>query len=205
MNCCCCCPMVSSSSAFDDDDDDDDVSLLLSKSVSSSSSPSSFFFESATKRILFRRPRCVRPRSKRVVLARVERRTLRFEKVEDDDDDENHGAERTAPPPTRTVKEDVMFPREHYTTLCRLSRVKVFPTIDAEVSRAVFSQSARCFEIQFKCGEKRTAFSPKIRCCEQRERRATPTTTPSEEEENQDQHSEEVKANTTRNGRRNTS
>ena len=191
--------MVSSSSAFDDDDDDDDVSLLLSKSVSSSS-PSLFFFESATKRFLFRRPRFLRPRSKRV-LARVERRTLRFEKVEDDDD-ENHGAERTAPPPTRTVKEDVvMFSREHYTTLCRLCIVKVFPTIDAEVSRSVFSQSAR-FEIQFKCGEKRTDFSPKI-CCE-RERRATPTTTPSEEE-NQDQHSEEVKANTTRNGRRNTS
>ena len=107
--------MVSSSSAFDDDDDDDDddVSLLLSKSVSSSS-PSLFFFESATKRILFRRPRFLRPRSKRVV-ARVERRTLRFEKVEEDDDDENHGAERTAPPPTRTVKEDVvMFSREHY-------------------------------------------------------------------------------------------
>ena len=136
--------MVSSSSAFDDHDDDDDVSLLLSKSVSSSSSPSSFFFESATKRILFRRPRCVRPRSKRVLVARVERRTKLFEKVEDDDDDEeNHGAERTAPPPTRTVKEDVMFPREHYTTLCRLCIVKVFPTIDAEVSRSVFSQSAR--------------------------------------------------------------
>ena len=198
MNCCCCCPMVSSSSAFDDDDDDDDVSLLLSKSVPSSSSPSSFFFESATRRILFRRPRFLRPRSKRVVLARVERRTKRFEKVEEDDDDENHGAERT-------VKEDVMFSREHYTTLCRLCVCRQsFPTIDAEVSRAVFSQSAR-FEIQFKCGEKRTAFSPKIRCCEQRERRATPTTTPSEEEENQDQHSEEVKANTTRSGRRNTS
>ena len=136
--------MVSSSSAFDDDDDDDDdVSFLLSKSFSSSSP--SFSFESATKRILFRRPRCVRPRSKRVVLARVERRTKLFEKVEDDDDDdENHGAERTAPPPTRTVKEDVvMSSREHYTTLCRLCIVKVFPTIDAEVSRSVFSQSAR--------------------------------------------------------------
>jgi hypothetical protein len=196
--------MVSSSSAFDDDDDDDDdVSFLLSKSFSSSSP--SFFFESATRRILFRRPRCVRPRSKRVLVARVERRTKLFEKVEDDDDDEeNHGAERTAPPPTRTVKEDVMFSLENTTLLFVVSVyvVKVFPTIDAEVSRAVFSQSAR-FEIQFKCGEKRTAFSPKIRCCE-RERRATPTTTPSEEE-NQDQHSEEVKANTTRSGRRNTS
>jgi hypothetical protein len=99
-----------------------------------------------------------------------------------------------------------MFSLENTTLLFVVSVyvVKVFPTIDAEVSRAVFSQSAR-FEIQFKCGEKRTAFSPKIRCCE-RERRATPTTTtPSEEEENQDQHSEEVKANTTRNGRRNTS
>ena len=65
-------------------------------------------------------------------------------------------------------------------------------------SLALSSLSARV-EIQFECGEKRTAFPAKIRCCE-RERRATPTTTPSKEE-NQDQHSEEVKANTTRNGR----
>ena len=144
MNCCCCCPMVSSSSAFDDDDDDDDddVSLLLSKSVSSSS-PLSFFFESATKRILFRRPRCVRPRSKRVVVARVERRTKLFEKVEEDDDDENHGAERTAPPPTRTVKEDVMFSREHYTTLCRLCMSSKFFRRSMQRSLALSSLKAR--------------------------------------------------------------
>ena len=45
----------------------------------------------------------------------------------------------------------------------------------------VSSLKARAFRDSIKCGEKRTAFSPKIRCCEQRERRATPTTTtPSE-------------------------
>ena len=136
--------MVSSSSAFDDDDDDDDdVSFLLSKSFSSSSP--SFFFESATRRILFRRPRCVRPRSKRVLVARVERRTKRFEKVEeDDDDDENHGAERTAPPPTRTVKEDVvMFSREHYTTLCRLCVSSKFFRRSMRRSLALSSLKAR--------------------------------------------------------------
>ena len=179
--------MVSSSSAFDDDDDDDDddVSLLLSKSVSSSSSPLLFFFESATKRILFRRPRCVRPRSKRVVVARVERRTLRFEKVEEEDDDEeNHGAERTAPPPTRTVKEDVvMFSREHdYYSLSSVYVVKVFRR-SMQRSLALSSLKARCFEIQFKCGEKRTGPFPQryARCCERERRRAT--TTPSKEED----------------------
>ena len=139
--------VLSSSSAFDDDDDDDDddVSLLLSKSVSSSSPLLLFFFESATKRILFRRPRFLRPRSKRVVVARVERRTKLFEKVEeeDDDDDDNHGAERTAPPPTRTVKEDVMFSRERddyaLSSVCRQS---FSDDLDAEVSRSVFSQSS---------------------------------------------------------------
>ena len=174
--------MVSSSSAFDDDDDDDDdVSFLLSKSFSSSSP--SFFFESATRRILFSRPRCVRPRSKRVLVARDERRTKLFEKVEDDDDDEeNQGAERTAPPPTRTVKEDVMFPREHYTTLGRLSRVKVFPTIDAEVSRSVFSQSARVSRFNSSAERRGRTFPQRyVRCCERERRRAT--TTPSKEED----------------------
>ena len=118
--------MVSSSSAFDDDDDDDDddVSLLLSKSVfllfavvvllrigdETNFVQTSSFFASSFK------ARC---------FARVERRTMRFEKEEEDDDEENHGAERTAPPPTRTVKEDVMFSREHdyysLSSVCRQS------------------------------------------------------------------------------------
>ena len=142
--------VLSSSSAFDDDDDDDDdddVSLLLSKSVSSSSPLLLFFFESATRRILFRRPRFLRPRSKRVGVARVERRTKLFEKVEeeDDDDDENHGAERTAPPPTRTVQEDVMFSREHDDySLSSVCRQSFSDDRCRGLSRSVFSQSALC-------------------------------------------------------------
>jgi hypothetical protein len=118
--------------------------------------------------------------------------------VLEEEEEEEYAAGRTAPPPPTTTKEDVVIiSREHHhhyysSSSSSVYRVKVFPTIDEEVSRG---SSPSAFRVRGN--------PAKIRCCE-RERRATPTI-PSKEENHRDQHSKELKANTTLIGGRNKS